>query len=97
MGASDEKNGASFLSSSMDDVEYPAGGDFFFSKIVVPKEMDSVAKRAETLVCEKYLSSVDVKKEENVEDDGTRAIANVCAACFGKGLLRQGPIRIHCR
>ena len=73
MSASDEKNGASFLSSSMDDVEYPAGGDFFFSKIVVPKEMDSVAKRAETLVCEKYLFSVDVKKEENVEDDGTRA------------------------
>ena len=73
MNAPDEKNGASFLSSSMDDVEYPAGGDFFFSKIVVPKEMDSVAKRAETLVCEKYLFSVDVKKEENVEDDGTRA------------------------
>ena len=55
---SDDKITASFLSSSLADVEYPAGGDFFFSKIALAKEIDCAAERAETLIREKFFKDI---------------------------------------
>ena len=69
---SDDKITASFLSSSLADVEYPAGGDFFFSKIALAKEIDCAAERAETLIREKFLKDMKEKKDEDEDDENAR-------------------------
>ena len=60
---------ASFLSSSMDEVKYPSRGDFVFAKIAMTKELDAVAKRAETLIREKYLSPAKGQQKSNNDDE----------------------------
>ena len=69
---SDDKITASFLSSSLADVEYPAGGDFFFSKIALAKEIDCAAERADTLIREKFLKEMKEKKDEDENDENAR-------------------------
>ncbi len=69
---SDDKITASFLSSSLAVVEYPAGGDFFFSKIALAKEIDCAAQRSETLIREKLLKEMKEKKYEDGDEDNAR-------------------------
>ena len=60
---------ASFLSSTMDEVKYPSRGDFVFAKIAMEKELDAVAKRAETLIREKYLAPAKGQQRNNNDDE----------------------------
>ena len=85
---SDDKITASFLSSSLADVEYPAGGDFFFSKIALAKEIDCAAERAETLIREKFLKEMKEKKDR-VDD----ALAATRAA-VEEGIVAGGGVAI---